>query len=85
MTEQVRLVGGDGAASGRVEIYHNNVWGTICHTDWTATDSDVLCRQLGYARSLPQGNSNFLSGTGQVNLNATLKIHAMTLCEHCLH
>ena len=44
----VRLMGGNSASEGRVEICLNNQWGTICDDSWDAQGATVLCRQLGY-------------------------------------
>jgi len=36
-------------SSGRLEIYLRGRWGTVCDDGWDSTNSDVACRQLGYA------------------------------------
>jgi len=37
--------------SGRLEIYFNGWWGTVCDDGWYSANSDVACRQLGYFRA----------------------------------
>lgn len=46
----LRLVGGDGYLSGRVEICFNEAWGTICDNQFDTIDSSVICGQLGFSR-----------------------------------
>ena len=43
--------------SGRLEIYYNGQWGTVCDNGFGQTEADVACRQLGLIEALYYGNN----------------------------
>ena len=46
---------------GRVEIYWNSEWQSICNEGWDELDATVVCRQLNYLSTSVQiqGNNNY--------------------------
>ncbi|XP_071828211.1 neurotrypsin-like isoform X4 [Apostichopus japonicus] len=66
---QLRLVDGN-ATAGRVEIFLNGEWGTVCDDQWDISDAEVVCRQLGFDRDLGALSVGFFSeGTGLIHLD----------------
>ena len=37
---------------GRLEVFHNNTWGTVCDNGFRYTEANVVCGMLNYTRSL---------------------------------
>lgn len=48
---QVKLVDGN-SNSGRLEVYHNGIWGTVCDDGFTLDNARVVCRQLGFRSAI---------------------------------
>ncbi|XP_073725219.1 scavenger receptor cysteine-rich type 1 protein M130-like [Misgurnus anguillicaudatus] len=84
----LRLSGGKGLCSGRLEVYHNSVWGSVCDDLWDIRDAQVVCRQLGCGAALSvDGNEAFGAGEGVVWMNRVecrgTEIHLWD-CPHVL-
>uniref|UniRef100_W5MMB3 Si:dkey-21h14.12 n=1 Tax=Lepisosteus oculatus TaxID=7918 RepID=W5MMB3_LEPOC len=63
----VRLRGGGGRCSGRVEIQRAETWGTVCDADFDWPDAEVVCRQLDCGiPSEVLGAARFGGGQGRV-------------------
>ena len=81
----VRLVNG-GASYGRVEVYYNGLWGTVCDDDWDIKDANVVCRQLGFFRAsgAPHG-ATYGQGSGTTwmdNVGCQGGEASLLLCAH---
>jgi hypothetical protein len=61
----MRLTGGTDSA-GRIEIYHDGVWGYVCDdvVDQNDHGANVACRQLGFT-SGTRAAYNTYPGTGE--------------------
>jgi len=62
----VRLVNGNTELEGRVEIYHDGEWGTVCDDRFVSEDAEVVCRQLGYTGGETHLRAAFGAGTGTI-------------------
>ncbi|KAI5767323.1 MSR1 [Gulo gulo luscus] len=80
----VRLVGGRGPYEGRVEIFHNGQWGTVCDDHWELRGGQVICRSLGYqgVQTVHKG-ARFGQGTGPIWLNEVFCFGRESSIEDC--
>uniref|UniRef100_W5K038 SRCR domain-containing protein n=1 Tax=Astyanax mexicanus TaxID=7994 RepID=W5K038_ASTMX len=62
-----RLADGFHLCSGRVEVLHGKIWGTVCNDDFNQQDAEVVCRELDCGSSVEVlGAAAFGRGEGQV-------------------
>ncbi|XP_051820655.1 macrophage scavenger receptor types I and II [Antechinus flavipes] len=81
----VRLVGGSQPNEGRVEIFHNGHWGTVCDDRWELRNGLVVCKSLGYSGvEKVHKDAYFGSGTGVIWMNEVLCFGKERSLEQCL-
>ena len=83
MVSDIRLVGGSGPHEGRVEVYRNDTWGTVCDDDWNLQDATVVCHQLGYINATAA--LGFGAGSGPILFNELTCIGNESIITECPH
>ena len=82
----VRLAGGNSYSEGRVEVYYNGEWGTVCDDGWNKADAVVVCRQLGLGSSgTAIGSAAFGQGSGSIWLDSVLCAGSESTLASCGH
>ncbi|XP_040110381.1 deleted in malignant brain tumors 1 protein [Oryx dammah] len=83
---ELRLVGGSGRCSGRVEVLHRGAWGTVCDDLWDLNEAEVVCRQLGCGRAVSAlGKAHFGPGSGDIFLDNLQCAGAERYLGQCAH
>ncbi|CAI5641403.1 unnamed protein product [Oreochromis niloticus] len=81
----VRLSGST-LCSGRVEIFYNNTWGTVCDDNWDMNDTEVVCRELGCGTAQSAAvSASFGEGSGSIwldDVSCSGSESSLTECQH---
>uniref|UniRef100_H2MNG9 Lysyl oxidase homolog n=2 Tax=Oryzias latipes TaxID=8090 RepID=H2MNG9_ORYLA len=83
---QLRLAGDKRKHNeGRVEVYYNGEWGTVCDDDFNIHAAQVVCRELGYVEAVSWSpSSKYGKGEGTIwfdNLQCTGTEKTLALCR----
>ncbi|XP_071094710.1 uncharacterized protein [Haliotis cracherodii] len=95
--QTIRLVSPLNNGVGRIEVFYNGTWGTVCDDGFGADEAKVACRQLGRYKSglTPRAIQRFGFGGGKIwldDVSCSGTESSLASCSHrplgannCLH
>ncbi|XP_077207064.1 scavenger receptor cysteine-rich domain-containing protein DMBT1-like [Paroedura picta] len=82
----IRLANGNRTCEGRVEVYHNGSWGTICDDLWNMLNAQVVCRQLSCGEAISADtDAKYGEGSGLILMDDVKCQGNETAVEECSH
>ena len=79
----VRLIGDSSHIEGRLEVYYNGRWGTVCNDGWNDEYASLVCKQFGFGSSGKL--ADFGAGTGSIFLEKVMCSSNDTILASCGH
>ena len=85
-SKQIRLHGGGDPFEGRVEVFHDGRWGSVCADEWGIEEAMTVCRQLnlGYAGQAVTKNNFGGDVLGVIMSGVKCRLDEISIynCEH---
>ena len=78
-------MGGSTSLEGRVEILHDDEWGTVCDDYWDYKDAEVVCRMLGHWGGMAFTDTDFGEGSGTIWLDNVACTGDEASLDDCIH
>ncbi|KAI4590454.1 hypothetical protein MJG53_001503 [Ovis ammon polii x Ovis aries] len=85
---KLRLVNGDTSCSGRLEVLHKGIWGSVCDDGWGTKEEQVVCQQLGCGKPIfvpAKARRKFVPGDGRIWLDDVHCKGQEQSLEQCQH
>ena len=76
---------GSSPREGRVQVYYNGTWGTVCRSNFTDATAAVICHMLGYEDAGQYIGNRYGRGSGRIwldNVRCTGWEPHVTECQH---
>ncbi|XP_068918952.1 CD5 antigen-like [Petaurus breviceps papuanus] len=84
----LRLVDGINHCSGRLEVLHKGIWGSVCNDGWGEKEDQVVCQEVNCGKAIPQkprARRRFGPGKGSIWLDDVRCKGKETSLEQCKH
>lgn len=85
---ELKLVGGHSRCSGRLQVLHHGMWGSVCDDGWGEQEDQVVCKQMGCGKSLSPSMKErkiFGPGVGRIwldDVDCSGNEQSLELCQH---
>ena len=81
----MRLAGGTSSREGRLEVYYNGTWGTVCDEGFTNSTATVVCYVLGFGYVGQVTCNHYGVGSGPIWLDSVRCNGTETNIGNCRH